>query len=645
MSIPAHRKRVYSKDGDGEVDEDDEDEDMLERRITRRSSSLGEGEVIEVADAEDDQPAAPSPVDGEITILDAPQGTLAERRTSTDMDRLASGSRLSSRPRPISSRRARGTPMVELPARSGCTKRRLVVHAPTPGTDGNSNESKSSAPTQPISSRSSRTRRQPVVDIRRWSQEDLRPYSVHSSPDPNAVHTCPRGQQAARPLSKMSMKTDGKRQGDDDGSSKGADRTKDSAAKQAPPSKTHAKTTTRKTLPASASADSAPADSPMKLDDDDIPLSLPVPGSARSQRSTGRQTRPLTVDSASDSSEPVQKRLKKVITKRSATGIRLTPDLPPDKRAQAPIMPVMSDSEEGSSSPDPRRRTESVIRRGIARPTATGAIRKRGRIHGDNSDTDENGSDESARSAKPAKSLAQGISKSSMARAGATAKRSMGPRGCPSGAVSPRKRKARDPDRNATADQSDDDDLEMDEMKRFKTESRLRKQKETPFQRNLRKMKAKQRGIIESTTEEEEDGDDESSAESLNDSEEFYVTDDDDDEKARRQMPAQFRIESTQTPEYKFKVVLHYFVYLVVKGPKALPLRGSVADYFNPMLRDVRRLLDGYRNSRVRSQIWRTEFVKVLEKYPEYRVRVLTGLCELQLTSGHAAGGRTPRVR
>ena len=182
---------------------------------------------------------------------------------------------------------------------------------------------------------------------------------------------------------------------------------------------------------------------------------------------------------------------------------------------------------------------------------------------------------------------------------------------------------ARDPDESerATSDGEDDNDIQMEEMDRFKTASRLRKKTETAFQRNLRKAKNKRLGIVDSTSEGEEEYSEHSSMSRSQDEEEDDFIVEDRGQTGGVALPHEFSLDSAQTPEYKFKVVFHYMVLLVVRGSKALPLRGRDAQYFAPMLQDLRRLIQGYRDSRVRSQIWRAEFVQVLKRYPNFVVR------------------------
>lgn len=176
-------------------------------------------------------------------------------------------------------------------------------------------------------------------------------------------------------------------------------------------------------------------------------------------------------------------------------------------------------------------------------------------------------------------------------------------------------------------DDEDEDDIVLDQPERFKTQSRLRKKQETPYQRKLRKLKAARAGETISLSEEEDDeyewlsdspGSDKSAAES----DDFIVQ----DGKMVQDglLPFEFSMNSAQSTEFKFKVVFHYFVLLVIKGPKVLPLKGQLADYFLPNLADLRRRMQGYRDARVRSQIWRTEFVQSLKKFPSFSVSRLT---------------------
>lgn len=191
-----------------------------------------------------------------------------------------------------------------------------------------------------------------------------------------------------------------------------------------------------------------------------------------------------------------------------------------------------------------------------------------------------------------------------------------------------KKDRYRDPDDsdNISAETEEEDmlaELQQDEPERFNSSTRLRtRPKETAMQRNIRKLANRRKGIEESTTPEESSEEDDSSESgtvfdsSSDDSEDFIV--DDGGLVEDGLLPHEFSLNSAQTPEFKFKVVFQYFVLLVVKGPKILPLRGEAAEYMLPQLEDLRRKLKGWRDSRVRSQIWRAPLVSALQKYPQF---------------------------
>lgn len=195
--------------------------------------------------------------------------------------------------------------------------------------------------------------------------------------------------------------------------------------------------------------------------------------------------------------------------------------------------------------------------------------------------------------------------------------------------ISPKRAKAVDPDESEEPLTEEEDmmaELELDQPDRFKSKTRLRERKETDWQRALRKANNKRKGIVEDTTSEEEsESEDEGEVEDAvqggevdEEDDDDFISDDDDDGPV--QLPHEFSNNSIQTPEFKYKVVFHYLLYLVMKGSKALPLRGENAEYFEPHLRDVRRRVTGLRDAGVRSQIWSTVFVRALEKYPIFRV-------------------------
>ena len=196
----------------------------------------------------------------------------------------------------------------------------------------------------------------------------------------------------------------------------------------------------------------------------------------------------------------------------------------------------------------------------------------------------------------------------------------------------------RDPDDsdNISAETEEEDmlaELQQDEPERFNSSTRLRaRPKETAMQRNIRKLANRRKGIEESTTPEESSEEEEQTSESgtvldsdSDDSEDFIV--DDGGLVEDGLLPHEFSLNSAQTPEFKFKVVFQYFVLLVVKGPKVLPLRGEAASYMLPQLEDLRRKIKGWRDSRVRSQIWKAPLVASLQRYPQYVVSGVLASC------------------
>ncbi|OCF45155.1 hypothetical protein I317_00957 [Kwoniella heveanensis CBS 569] len=191
------------------------------------------------------------------------------------------------------------------------------------------------------------------------------------------------------------------------------------------------------------------------------------------------------------------------------------------------------------------------------------------------------------------------------------------------------KSKTRDPDDDVVETEDEQDmveHLKMDEPERFKSATRLRQKKETDFQRKLRKMKAQRLGQTISESESEtaiQDGESSSDSAISVDNEDSFIVPDDNINSAHVQLPHYFSIDSVQTPEFKFKVVFHYLVLLVTKKHKAFPLSRDASEYFQPQLHYWRDRMLGFRNFRVRSQIWRSNFVKAMEKYPGFEVEEL----------------------
>lgn len=162
-------------------------------------------------------------------------------------------------------------------------------------------------------------------------------------------------------------------------------------------------------------------------------------------------------------------------------------------------------------------------------------------------------------------------------------------------------------------------EIEMDEPERFQSDTRLRHRGETSYQRKLRKLKNKRRGIVESSTE-ESSSDEDSDSDDSDDSQDFLT--DSGESLAEGVMPAEFSLNAAQTTEFKFKVVFQYLVLLAIKGPRVLPLKGEQRTYFLQPLQELRSRVDGFKNLRVRSQIWKLELVHDLETFHNFLVSI-----------------------
>lgn len=183
-------------------------------------------------------------------------------------------------------------------------------------------------------------------------------------------------------------------------------------------------------------------------------------------------------------------------------------------------------------------------------------------------------------------------------------------------------------DDSAQTEDEAPDALELDQPERFATATRLRQRRETDRQRLLRKLKNKRLNIVSSGSEEDEgngnDGYDyaNGSGDEAVDREgsgSFIADDDDDEAFDANLLPSEFSLGYAQSREYKFKVVFQYLLLLVIHGPGVLPLRGAQKEYMAPVA-ELRDYVRGIRNLRVRSQIWRADFVKAMETYPLFQV-------------------------
>ncbi|KAJ3516629.1 hypothetical protein NLJ89_g1006 [Agrocybe chaxingu] len=199
----------------------------------------------------------------------------------------------------------------------------------------------------------------------------------------------------------------------------------------------------------------------------------------------------------------------------------------------------------------------------------------------------------------------------------------------------------------STADAADSDEHiadianEVDEERIL--EDRLRRRnKKSAFQKNLEKLKRrKMKGVRGKDTSEEEDEDEDEDASnnkpfkgaepskgldeedsegegsSSSRSSDFIVEDD-----GPVHLPAQFSMETHQDLSHQFKKIFQFFVHIAVEPPedRATFMHQQIMneEYFSVPLQVTRRKLLGLRDSLVASSVWKPEFRKSLERYPEF---------------------------
>ncbi|CAA7271678.1 unnamed protein product [Cyclocybe aegerita] len=197
----------------------------------------------------------------------------------------------------------------------------------------------------------------------------------------------------------------------------------------------------------------------------------------------------------------------------------------------------------------------------------------------------------------------------------------------------------------STADATDSDEHiadianEVDEERIL--EDRLRtRNKKSAFQKNLEKLKRrKMRGTRgKDTSEEEEEEEEASSIKPFKGAKPSKVLDDEDSEGEESSssrpsdfiveddgpvhLPAQFSMETHQDLSHQFKKIFQFFVHIAVEPPedRATFMHQQIMneEYFSVPLQVTRRKLLGLRDSLVASSVWRPEFRKSLERYPEF---------------------------
>ncbi|THH16355.1 hypothetical protein EW146_g4273 [Bondarzewia mesenterica] len=178
-------------------------------------------------------------------------------------------------------------------------------------------------------------------------------------------------------------------------------------------------------------------------------------------------------------------------------------------------------------------------------------------------------------------------------------------------------------------------------------DSRLRaRDKKSAFEQNLEKLKRKKRGLaVKETSDEDEDDEDisepatfpgakpttefDSDAPQENeDNDDSASSDDDDfiiedeDQIAAPDLPFAFSMNTHQDLAHHFKIVCQLFVHLAVQPEvqrkSFMNKMLNDNEYFSIPLQIARRKLSGLRDSLVASSVWKPDFRKSLETYPEF---------------------------
>ncbi|TFY77907.1 hypothetical protein EWM64_g6105 [Hericium alpestre] len=203
----------------------------------------------------------------------------------------------------------------------------------------------------------------------------------------------------------------------------------------------------------------------------------------------------------------------------------------------------------------------------------------------------------------------------------------------------PRRRKLVKGVRPPTPDDSDDSDDSLNEEDILDTRLRSR-DKRSAYQQNLERLKRKKKGQKASNSSEQDDSDaegsgsegpsvfpgakphigtdDEDEDDTLED-DDFIV--EDDSQTVVPALPSAFNMSSHQDLAHHFKVVCQLFVHMAVRPARERKpfMQQSLKEneYFAIPLQTARSKLSGMRDSLITSSVWRPDFKKPLETYPE----------------------------
>ncbi|KAF6765226.1 hypothetical protein DFP72DRAFT_870470, partial [Ephemerocybe angulata] len=204
----------------------------------------------------------------------------------------------------------------------------------------------------------------------------------------------------------------------------------------------------------------------------------------------------------------------------------------------------------------------------------------------------------------------------------------------------------------AVANSGSEEEAEEEELdQKYVLESRLRERgKKTAFQKNLEKLKKlKQKQPLSSSSSEEEGESEESKVakpfkgakrggslfgtsevdedEDMNEptSDSDFIVED--EGLGAPLLPAEYSMETHQELSHQFKKIFQFFVHIAVQPPKKrkkfMQTNMEEEEYFYVPLSITRRKLAGLRDSLVASSVWRPQFKKALERFPQFSLTSL----------------------
>ncbi|KAG1753462.1 hypothetical protein EDB19DRAFT_831191 [Suillus lakei] len=211
----------------------------------------------------------------------------------------------------------------------------------------------------------------------------------------------------------------------------------------------------------------------------------------------------------------------------------------------------------------------------------------------------------------------------------------------------PRRRKLVKGARPPSPEESAIDEVDENDI----IESRLRaRDKKTTFQKHLEKLKSlkgkKRSGInleldsSESDAEQSEgsvvrpfkgarpdrgqESETSSGKHEQTDEDEDFIVEDDEQGVSTMQLPIAFSMNTHQDLAHQFKIVCQLFVHMAVRFPSErrpfMKKMLEAEEYFSVPLQVARRKLSGMKDSLVTSSVWKPQFKRPLERYPDFEL-------------------------